>query len=387
MRAEDVATKTDFYQTLGVQRDANADDLKKAYRKLAMQYHPDRNPNDKSAEAKFKEVSEAYDVLKDDQKRGAYDRFGHAAFEQGGGPGAGGFAGGFNFEGGLGDIFEGLFGDMAGRARGGRQRGGADLRTQVEIGLAEAFSGTKVQLRVPTRVKCEVCDGTGSETKQRDNTTCTTCRGQGKVRAQQGFFLVERACPTCGGSGRVIKNACKVCQGQGTVQGERTLQVSIPAGVEDGTRIRLAGEGEAGPQGAPPGDLYVHVGLRAHEIFQRDGANIYCRVPLPLTRAALGGEIEVPSIDGSRAKVKIPAGTQTGDQFRLRAKGFSVLRSAERGDMYSQVAVETPQHLTWRQRELLEEFEKASEGHAKGSPESDGFFAKVAKFFEGKGGD
>jgi molecular chaperone DnaJ len=352
------------------------------YRKLAMKYHPDRNPGDKSAEAKFKEVNEAYDVLKDDQKRGAYDRFGHAAFEQGGGPGPGGFTGGFSFEGGLGDIFEGLFGDMAGRART-RPRTGADLRTQVEIDLSEAFTGTKVQLRVPTRVKCEVCDGTGSETKSRDNTTCQTCRGQGKIRAQQGFFLVERTCPTCGGTGRVIKNPCQVCYGAGTVQGERQLQVSIPAGVEDGTRIRLAGEGEAGPQGAPPGDLYVHVGIRPHEIFQRDGANVYCRVPLPMTRAALGGEIEVPSIDGSRAKVTIPAGTQTGAQLRLRGKGFSVLRSKERGDMYIQVAVETPQHLTRRQRELLEEFERESLGHARGNPESEGFFAKVAKFFEG----
>ncbi len=376
-------TKQDFYSTLGVSRDASADDLKKAYRKLAMQFHPDRNPGDKTAEAKFKDVSEAYEVLKDDQKRGAYDRFGHAAFEQGGGGGGAGFAGGFNFEGGLGDIFEGLFGEMAGRGRG-RQRSGADLRTQVEVDLGDAFAGVKTTIRIPTRVKCEVCDGTGSESKSRDSATCGTCRGQGKVRAQQGFFLVERTCPTCGGTGKVIKNACKVCQGGGTVQGERTLQVAIPAGVEDGTRIRLAGEGEAGAQGAPPGDLYVHVGVRPHDIFQRDGANVYCRVPLPLTRAALGGEIEVPSIDGSRAKVKIPAGTQTGDQFRLRAKGFSVLRSTERGDMYIQVAVETPQNLTRRQRELLEEFERV--GHATGSPESEGFFAKVAKFFEGKGG-
>ena len=375
-----MSSKQDFYATLGVQRDATAEDLKKAYRKLAMQYHPDRNPGDKSAEGKFREVSEAYEVLKDDQKRGAYDRFGHAAFEQGGG-GAGGFAGGFNFEGGLGDIFEGLFGDMSGRGRG-RSRGGADLRTQVEIDMVEAFAGVKKQIRVPTRVKCEVCDGTGSETRSRENSTCGTCRGAGKVRAQQGFFLVERACPTCGGTGKVIRNACKVCQGVGTVQGERTLQVAVPAGVEDGTRIRLSGEGEAGPQGTPPGDLYVVVAIRQHEIFQRDGANVYCRVPLPLTRAALGGEVEVPSIDGTRAKVKIPAGTQTGEQFRLRSKGFSVLQSNERGDMYIQVAVETPQHLTRRQRELLEEFEREAEGNSKGNPESDGFFAKVAKFFE-----
>ena len=376
-----MAVKQDFYSTLGVSRNASADDLKKAYRRLAMQFHPDRNPGDKAAEAKFKEVSEAYDVLKDDQKRGAYDRFGHAAFEQGGGPGAG-FAGGFNFEGGLGDIFEGLFGEMTGRGRG-RPQSGADLRTQVEIDLGEAFSGVKKTIRIPTRVRCEVCEGTGSESRSRDNQTCGTCRGQGKVRAQQGFFLVERSCPTCGGSGRVVRNPCKLCYGSGTVQGERTLQVAIPAGVEDGTRIRLASEGEAGPQGAAAGDLYVHVGVRPHEIFQRDGANVYCRVPLPLTRAALGGEIEVPAIDGSRARVKIPAGSQTGDQFKLRSKGFSVLRSAERGDMYIQVAVETPQNLTRRQRELLEEFEREGAGHATGSPESEGFFAKVAKLFEG----
>ncbi len=383
-----MAAKQDYYATLGVAKDADADEMKRAYRKLAMQYHPDRNPNDKAAEAKFKELNEAYDVLKDDQKRGAYDRFGHAAFEQGGGGGAGGFGAGFSgFQdaGGLGDIFDQMFGDMAGRRGGGGRRGGADLRTGVEIDLAEAFTGTKAQLRVPTRVQCDNCAGTGSEGKDRQADTCTTCKGSGKVRAQQGFFLIERACPTCGGSGRVIKNPCKVCGGAGTVGREKTLQVSVPAGVEDGTRIRLAGEGEAGAAGAPPGDLYVHVGVRAHDIFQRDGANIYCRVPLPMTQAALGGDVEVPAIDGSRAKVKIPPGTQTGHQFRLRNKGFSMLRSAQRGDMFIQVAVETPQHLSKRQRELLEEFEEEARGHAKGSPESEGFFAKVAKFFDGLG--
>ena len=266
----------------------------------------------------------------------------------------------------------------------GRQRRGADLRAQVEINLADAFAGTKTSLRVPSRVQCDNCAGTGSEGKDRQNNTCPTCNGAGKVRAQQGFFLIERACPTCGGAGRVIKNPCRICGGAGTVQQERTLPVSIPAGIEDGTKIRLSGEGEAGPAGAPPGDLYVHVGVRPHEIFQRDGANIYCRVPLPMTQAALGGDVEVPAIDGSRAKVKIPAGTQTGDQFRLRAKGFSVLRSASRGDMYIQVAVETPQNLTRRQRELLEEFEAEARGNAKGSPESEGFLAKISKFFEGR---
>ncbi len=369
--------KQDYYATLGVARGASADELKKAYRKLAMQYHPDRNPNDKGAEAKFKELNEAYDVLKDDQKRGAYDRFGHAAFEQGGG--GGGF-GGFTDAGGLGDIFDQMFGDMTGRGRG-RSRAGADIRIAVEIDLAQAFHGTKTELRVPTRLKCDHCNGTGAEGKSQPE-TCQTCRGAGKVQAQQGFFLIERPCPTCGGAGRVIKNPCKVCHGAGTVQKERMMPVTIPAGIEDGVRIRLSGEGEAGPAGAPPGDLYVHVGIQPHEIFQRDGANIYCRVPLPMAQAALGAEIEVPSIDGSRAKVKIPAGTQTGDQFRLRAKGFSMMRSVSRGDMFIQVAVETPQHLSRRQRELLEEFDAEAKGHAKGSPESEGFFAKVSAFFE-----
>ena len=379
--------KQDYYATLEVERGASADDLKRAYRKLAMKFHPDRNPNDKQAEARFKELNEAYDVLKDDQKRAAYDRFGHAAFEQGG-PGAGGpfGRGGFSFGDGadLGDLFDQMFGAMGGNRRGGtRSRAGADLRAQVEIDLEEAFAGTKEELRVPTRVKCDACNGTGSEGKDRAADTCPTCNGAGKVRSQQGFFLVERTCPTCGGAGRTIRNPCKVCRGAGLVQRERTLQVSIPAGVEDGTRIRLAGEGEAGAQGAPPGDLYVHVAIRPHEIFQRDGANIYCRVPLQMTPAALGGEIEVPAVDGSRAKVKIPAGTQTGDQFRMRGKGFSVLRSQQRGDMYIQVAVETPQSLTRRQRELLEEFEAEGKRET-GSPESEGFFRKVAAFFEGR---
>ena len=372
--------KADYYSTLGAPREATADDLKKAYRKLAMQYHPDRNPGDAAAEAKFKDVSEAYEILKDDQKRAAYDRYGHAAFENGGGP----QAGGFDFGGaGLGDIFEQMFGQFAGgRNRG--PRGGNDIRAQVEIDLAQAFAGTKTQLRVPTRVACEACTGTGSASKERAAAeTCATCGGAGKVRMQQGFFLVERTCVTCAGRGQTIKNPCRICSGNGTIQRERTLSVAIPAGVEDGTRIRLSGEGEAGGPGAPPGDLYVHVAIRAHEIFQRDGANIFCRVPLPMTQAALGGDVEVPAIDGSKARVKIPPGTQTGEQFRLRGKGFSQLRSTARGDMYIQVAVETPQSLTKRQRELLEEFEAEGKGHGKGSPESTGFFAKVKDFFEG----
>jgi molecular chaperone DnaJ len=371
--------KQDYYVTLGVPRGASAEEMKKAYRKLAMQYHPDRNPGDAKSEAKFKELNEAYDVLKDDQKRGAYDRFGHAAFENGG-PQAGG--GGFGFEGGLGDIFDQMFG--GGRRGGAERQTGADLRAAVEIELSEAFTGTKTNVRIATRLACDACQGTGSADKTASADTCATCAGAGRVRAQQGFFLVERTCPTCGGSGRVIRNPCRVCSGAGTVPREKTLAVQIPAGVEDGTRIRLSGEGEAGGRGASPGDLYVHIGIRPHSIFQRDGANIFCRVPLRMTQAALGGEIEVPTIDGSAAKVKIPAGTQSGEQFRLRTKGFSVLRSAQRGDMYIQVAVETPQHLTRRQRELLDEFETEAKSHSAGSPEHEGFFAKVKEFFEGK---
>ncbi len=378
--------KQDYYATLGVGREAGSEDLKKAYRKLAMQYHPDRNPGNKQAEAKFKEVNEAYDILRDDQKRAAYDRYGHAAFEQGG---AGGFSGGFDFSGGgggLGDIFDQMFGEFMGGRRGGgagRTRAGNDIRQSVEMDLTEAFAGTKANLRVPTRVVCDACSGMGSEDKNRAADTCPTCRGAGKVRAQQGFFLIERTCQTCNGQGRVIRNPGQVCLGAGTVQRERTLQVTIPPGVEDGTRIRLAGEGEAAGHGAPPGDLYVHVAIRPHPIFQRDGANVFMRVPLRMTQAALGGDVEVPAIDGSKSKVKIPPGTQTGDQFRLRGKGFSVLRSAVRGDMFIQVSVETPQHLTRRQRELLEEFEAEAQGHGKGSPETEGFFSKVKEFFEG----
>ncbi len=377
-----MATKLDYYATLEISRDANGDEVKKAYRRLAMQYHPDRNPGDASAEARFKEISEAYDILKDDQKRAAYDRFGHAAFE-GGGPGAGGFD--FGGGGGLGDIFEQMFGDMMGGRRGGR-RSGSDIQIQVSISFTEAFSGVRKAITVPTRVTCESCEGTGSADRDQGAETCPTCHGAGKVRAQQGFFLVERACPTCHGAGKVVRNPCPVCRGAGTVERERTLEVAIPAGVEDGTRIRLSGEGEAGGKGAQPGDLYVHIAVDPHPIFQRDGANIYCRVPLRMTQAALGTEIEVPVVDGSRAKVKVPAGTQTGENFRLRGKGFSVLRSSARGDMYIQVSVETPHHLTKRQRELLEEYESETEAddHARANPESTGFFSKVRDFFEGK---
>ncbi len=372
-------SKRDYYEVLGVQKGASADDLKKAYRKLAMQYHPDRNQGDKTAEQKFKEINEAYDCLKDEQKRAAYDRFGHAAFEGGGGrPGAG--AGGFDFGGGFADIFDEMFGEFMGRGRGGQTNNrGADLRYNLEISLEDAFKGSTTQVRVPTSVMCEHCSGSGAENGS-SPTTCGTCNGAGKVRAQQGFFTIERSCPTCGGAGRVIKDPCRHCGGQGRVRKEKTLQVSIPAGVEDGTRIRLAGEGEAGLRGGTPGDLYIFLAIGAHRFFQRDGANLHCRVPIPMTTAALGGTIEVPTIDGSRAKVNVPAGTQTGHQFRLKGKGMSVLRSPARGDMYINVMVETPVNLTKKQQELLKEFEKeaAEKGH---NPESEGFFAKVKEFF------
>jgi len=374
--------KPDYYALLEVNRDATAEDLKKAYRKLAMKYHPDRNPGDKSAESRFKDVSEAYEILKDEQKRAAYDRFGHAAFEQGGTGAGGGFD--FSAAGGLGDIFDQMFGDFSGRGGRSRTRSGNDINVQVEIELTSAFSGTKAPVRVPTRVACEACKGTGSSDGQRAADSCTTCNGAGKVRAQQGFFLIERTCPTCGGAGRVIRSPCRICQGAGTVQRERSLQVTIPAGVEDGTRIRLQGEGEAGGQGAPPGDLYVHVAIRPHGLFHREGAHVFCEVPVRMSQAALGDEIDVPVIDGTRQKVKIPPGTQTGAQFRLRGKGFSVLRSAARGDMVVQAKVETPLHLTRRQRELLEEFEAEASGHAKGSPEHEGFFAKMKEFLAGR---
>jgi molecular chaperone DnaJ len=379
-----MSDKRDFYKVLGVGRDASADELKKAYRRLAMKYHPDRNPDDKEAEKTFKEVSEAYDILKDDEKRAAYDRFGHAAFE-GGGPGAGGGFGGFQAggAGGFADIFDEMFGDFMGGARGRAGGGvgqGADLRFNMEISLEEAFEGKKAQVRVPTAVACETCDGTGAKPGS-SPTSCSTCGGRGRVRQQSGFFTVERTCPACGGVGEQIKDPCQTCGGQGRQQKEKTLSVNIPAGVEDGTRIRLAGEGEAGLRGAPPGDLYIFVSVRPHRFFQRDGANIHCKVPIPMTKAALGGTIEVPTIEGKRARVTIPEGTPTGHQFRLREKGMSMLRSRARGDMFVQVNVETPVHLTKRQKELLQEF--AEEGdQEKTNPQSHGFFAKVKDLWD-----
>jgi len=374
--------KQDYYEQLGVERGASSEDLKKAYRKLAMQYHPDRNPGDAAAEQKFKELSEAYEVLKDEQKRAAYDRFGHAAFENGGGRGGPG-AGDFNFAQGFADIFDEMFGDfMGGGRRGGANLRGADLRYNMEIALEDAYEGKQATIRVPTSVLCEACQGSGGE-KGAQPAACPTCRGHGKVRAQQGFFTIERSCPTCHGAGRVIQNPCKQCEGTGRTRKEKTLQVNIPAGVEEGTRIRLAGEGEAGLRGAPPGDLYIFLAIQPHHLFQRDGANIFCKVPLPMTTAALGGQVEVPTVDGGRAKVTIPAGTQAGAQFRLRGKGMSVLRSQSRGDMFIEAAVETPVNLSKRQQELLREFDEAGAKGKSTSPESEGFFSKVKEFWDG----
>ena len=370
--------KQDFYEVLGVSKSASGDELKRAYRKLAMKHHPDRNPGDKSAEQRFKEINEAYDILKDDQRRAAYDRFGHAAFEQGGGRGPGDFG----FSGGFADIFDEMFGEFMGagrRGQGGPSRG-SDLRYNLEISLEESFRGKQTTVRVQTLVACDQCKGTGAEAGSRP-VTCPTCHGRGRVRAQQGFFTIERPCATCQGAGRIIDNPCKACAGQGRTRREKTLSVNIPPGVEDGTRIRLAGEGEAGVRGAPTGDLYIFITITPHRIFQRDGANIFCRVPISITTAALGGSIEVPSVDGSRARVTVPPGTQSGHQFRLRGKGMSVLRSPARGDMFIEAIVETPVNLNKRQQELLREFEKA--GDQVGThPESEGFFARVKEFFE-----
>jgi molecular chaperone DnaJ len=377
----------DYYSILGVQKGASDDELKKAFRKLAMQYHPDKNHGNAEAEKKFKSINEAYDVLKDPQKRAAYERFGHQAFQSGGmgQPGGGGpGAAGFDFSGSFSDIFEDLFGDFTGGRRGGRQpqtsaARGNDLRYNLDISLEDAFRGRQQTIKVTTSGVCEVCDGSGAE-KGSQAETCPTCNGRGVIRAQQGFFTVERGCSTCQGTGKVIKKPCKNCAGSGRVRKEKSLSVSIPAGVEEGTRIRLAGEGEAGFRGGTPGDLYIFIAVRMHKIFKRDGANIYCSVPLKFATASLGGSVEVPTIDGGRVKVNIPEGTQTGHQFRLKGKGMSVLRSSARGDMYIEVQVETPVNLSKKQREILKEFENNTD--AKTSPASESFFSRVKEFWE-----
>lgn len=372
-------SKIDYYEILGVSIEADAKVLKSAFRKKAMDCHPDRNPGDEQAEARFKDLNEAYEALKDPQKRAAYDRFGHAAFENGGaGAGASGFGGGS-----MGDIFEDIFGDMmgggrSGRSSNGRERG-ADLRFNMEISLEEAFLGKTAEVEVPTSITCETCSGNGAKPGTSPS-TCGTCGGNGRVRANQGFFSIERTCPSCQGRGEVITDPCGDCSGSGRTTETRSLSVNVPAGIEDGTRIRLAGEGEAGLRGGPTGDLYIFLSVQPHEFFQRDGADIFCRVPISMTTASLGGQFEVGTVEGSKTRVKVPEGTQSGKQFRLRSKGMPVLRSNQMGDMYIQVSIETPQNLTTRQREILKEFERVSSED--NSPESTGFFTRMKGFFD-----
>lgn len=381
-------SKADYYELLGASKGADEKELKSAFRKMAMKHHPDRNPDDPSAESKFKEINEAYEVLKDPQKRAAYDQFGHAAFEQGGQGGFGGGFGGGAGAGGFSDIFEDIFGEMMGgggrRASGrsgGRERG-ADLRYNMEVNLEDAYAGKTAEISVPTAVSCDSCSGSGAKPGSSPK-TCGTCGGNGRVRASQGFFSIERTCHECQGRGEVISDPCSDCSGHGRVTKERTLSVDIPAGIEDGVRIRLGGEGEAGSRGGPAGDLYIFLSVKPHEFFQRDGADLFCKIPISMTAAALGGQVEVACLDGTKSRVKVPEGTQTGKQFRLRGKGMPIMRSADTGDLYIQVMTETPQNLSKRQRELLEEFEQISS--EENSPQSTGFLSKMKRFLDGLG--
>lgn len=383
--------KRDYYDILGAPRGASAEELKKAYRAKAKELHPDRNSDNPNAEAQFKEVNEAYEVLKDADKKAAYDRYGHAAFEGGmggGGGGArGGFGGGPDFASAFSDVFEDLFGDLMGGGRGGgsaraRAQRGSDLRYNLRVTLEEAFSGVQKTINVPGSTACDACRGTGAEGGA-EPVNCPTCSGLGKVRAQQGFFTVERTCPTCNGAGQIVKNPCRSCHGAGRIEKDRALSVNIPPGVETGTRIRLAGEGEAGLRGGPTGDLYIFIEVKDHALFQRDGIHLFCRMPISITTAALGGEVEVPTIDGGRSRVRVPAGSQTGKQMRLRAKGMPALRGGGTGDMVLELAVETPVNLTARQRELLVEFEELSKEN---NPEGESFFSKVKGFWDGMKG-
>jgi molecular chaperone DnaJ len=376
----------DYYKTLGVEQGADSSEIKKAYRKLAMKYHPDQNKDNPEAEEKFKEISQAYDILKDEQKRAAYDRYGDAAFDgsMGGSAGRGGPAGAGAFS----DIFEDMFGDFMGGGggrggRGGPQRG-SDMQYTLEISLEDAFKGKEAKIKIPVNDTCETCNGSGAQDGTKP-ANCSTCDGHGRIRQQQGFFTVERGCPTCAGAGKIIKDPCKSCHGQGRVQKNKTLKIKVPAGVDTGRRIRLSGEGEAGVQGGPRGDLYVLLSVKPHRLFRRDGANLFCRVPITVTKAALGGDVEVPTIESNAAKVKVPAGTQTGQSFRLKGKGMSILSSDSRGDLYIETFVETPVNLNKKQQDLLKQLDKDFSDKKSGdkhSPEASGFFGKVREFWE-----
>ena len=367
----------DFYEILGVQRNASDDEIKKAYRKKAMKHHPDRNKDDKKAERKFKEAAAAYEVLKDSEKRSAYDQYGHDAFRQGGGgQGFGDFGGGFS------DIFEEFFGGGFGGQS--RQRGpqrGNDLRYNMSISLQEAYSGKKSQIRIPSYEGCDLCSATGSADKTGPS-TCSTCGGQGKVRSTQGFFSIERPCPTCGGEGSSIKNPCLKCSGTGQVKKQKTISVTIPAGVDTGTRIRISGEGEPGQRGAGNGDLYIFVEVQKDKLFEREEENIFCQIPISITTAILGGDVEVPTIEGKKARLNIPSGTQSETQFRLKGKGMSILRQTRRGDMYVEANVEIPVNLNSKQKAILQEFEKEGGTSKKHSPKSQSFFSKLKEVWE-----
>ena len=380
-------SKRDYYEILGVQKNASDDDLKKAFRRLAMKYHLDRNPDNPEAEAKFKEAKEAYEILSDSQKRAAYDQFGHAGVD----PSAGGFGGGARGgQSGFGDIFEDIFGDIFGGGGRGNRGGsggssayrGNDLQYNLELSLEEAVFGTTTDIRVPSMQTCDTCNGTGAKPGTHPQ-TCSTCHGQGQVRIQQGFFAIQQTCPHCQGTGKIITDPCNDCRGQGRKEKQKTLSVRIPAGVDNGDRVRLAGEGEAGLNGGPAGDLYVQVFVKAHALFQREGDNLYCEVPIRFATAALGGELEVPVLDGSKMSLKIPPETQTGKQFRLRGKGVKSVRSSTVGDLICRVTIETPVNLTKRQRELLEELDASMhEGGKKHSPQEHGWTDKAKSFFK-----
>ena len=378
----------DFYENLGVSKGASADEIKKSYRKLAMKYHPDTNKDDKEAEEKFKEITAAYDILKDEDKRAAYDRYGSAAFD--GSMGGGGGRGGAGMGGGMGgfsDIFEDMFGDAMGG--GGRRRQtstrGSDLQYAQELSLEDAYNGKEITIKIPVNQSCDSCNGSGSKDGTGAN-SCGTCDGAGRVRQQQGFFTIERTCPTCSGMGKVIKDPCKSCHGEGRTQKNKTIKAKIPAGVENGRRIRLGGQGEAGIRGGESGDLYLLLSIKPHKLFKRNASNLHCRVPIQMTKAALGGEIHVPTIGGTKAKVKIPAGAQTGQQFRLKGKGMSILNSDSKGDMLIEIAVETPINLDKKQTELMKELDKTFGGSGEKenahSPEASGFLGKVKDMWD-----